>query len=197
MSSVRRRVRRPWLPLLVPALLALRPAWAAVPAAPLAPATVVLLVRHAEKAPGAGDVPLSAEGEARARALVEVGRVAGVQAIITTQYARTRSTGAPLAAALHLTPEIIPAQADVPSHAAAVSEAIRRNHQGRTVLVVGHSNTIPPIVAALGGERFRDLCDPEYDALFVVVLSDAGPVRTVKSRFGAPTPLGAECTSMR
>ena len=142
-------------------------------------------------------MPLSAEGEARAAALAEVGRLASVQVIITTQFARTRGTAAPLAAALNLTPEVIPAQGAVPAHAAAVAEAIRQKHAGRTVLVVGHSNTIPPIVAALGGARLPEICDAEYDALFIVVLSDAGPVRTVKSRFGAPTPVGANCAPMR
>ena len=196
MRPVRRRVRQARFPVAV-ATLALLALVSVAPAAPFAPATVVLLVRHGEKAPGSGDVPLSAEGEARATALAQVGRVAGVQVIITTQFARTRGTAAPLATTLNLTPDVIAAQSDVRSHAAAIADAIRQKHAGRTVLVVGHSNTIPPIVAALGGERFRDLCDPEYDALFIVVLSDQGPVRTVKSRFGAPTPVGAECAQMR
>lgn len=182
---------------MVMGMLALLALFSVAPAAPFAPATVVLLVRHAEKAPGTGDVPLSPEGEARARVLAEIARGAGVQVIITTQFARTRGTAAPLAAALNVTPEVIAAQSEVRSHAGAVADAIREKHAGRTVLVVGHSNTIPPIVAALGGERFRDLCDPEYDALFIVVLSDEGPVRTVKSRFGAPTPVGADCAAMR
>lgn len=169
---------------------------AAAPHAP-APATVVLVVRHAERAPGTGDVPLSANGEARARALADVGRAAGVNAIITTQYLRTRQTAAPLATALNLTPEVMGAQGDVQAHAQAVASAIRQRHAGGTVLVVGHSNTVAPIVAALGGARPRDLCDTEYDAIFLVVLDDEGPVRAVKSRFGAPTPTGAECAPMR
>ena len=47
---------------------------------PAAPATVVLLVRHAERAPGSGDVPISDAGQARAQALAEVGKGAGVSA---------------------------------------------------------------------------------------------------------------------
>lgn len=161
------------------------------------PATVVLLVRHAEKAPGSGDVPLSPEGEARARALAALARDAGVQAVITTQFQRTKQTAAPLAQAAGLLPEVIASQGDIPAHVRLVADAIRQRHAGRTVLVVGHSNTVPPIVNALGGGAHRDLCDAEYDALFVVVLGEEGPPRTVKTRYGVPTPVDAGCTSMR
>src|SRR5688572_14937113 len=74
---------------------------------PRAAATTVLLVRHAEKAAQpADDPPLTAEGEARAQALVQVARDAGVTAIVTTQFQRTRLTGAPLAQALGITAEV-------------------------------------------------------------------------------------------
>ena len=173
-------------------LLAAAPAPARAPAA----ATVVLLVRHAERAPGAGDVPISDLGRSRALALAEIGKVAGVSAIITTQFQRTRQTAAPLAEALGLTPVVVNTQADVARHAADVAAAVRQQ-AGKTVLVVGHSNTIAPIVAALGGPGFPDFCDPEYDNLIVMVLDAEGGVRTVRSRFGAATPVDSSCASMR
>jgi broad specificity phosphatase PhoE len=169
----------------------------AAPASLGAPPTVVLLVRHAEKDSGTGDVPLSAAGRARAEALATLGRAAGVQAVVITPYARTRQTASPLTRALNLTPDIVRVEGVVAEHARAVADQIRRQHAGRTVLVVGHSNTIPPIVAALGGTRYADLCDTEYDALFIVVLGDEGPVRTVRSRFGTPTPVGPDCPAQR
>ena len=58
------------------------------------PATTVLLVRHAEKETGR-DPGLTAAGQARARALVEVAKGAGVSAIYHTQLERTRLTAAP------------------------------------------------------------------------------------------------------
>ena len=55
---------------------------AAAPSAPSPAAdTVVLVVRHAEKAAESGDVPLSSEGAARAQALVAVAREAGVTGV--------------------------------------------------------------------------------------------------------------------
>jgi phosphohistidine phosphatase SixA len=163
---------------------------------PAAPATVVILVRHAERAPGSGDVPLSDSGLSRATALAEVARQAGVDAIITTQYRRTQQTAQPVADARGVAPIVISAQSDVPAHASEVAGAVRRL-AGRVILVVGHSNTIPSIVAALGGTRFPDLCDAEYDAVFTVVIDPAGAVRTIRTRYGNPSPAGAACAQMR
>lgn len=131
-------------------------ALAALVATPLAQReadTVVLVVRHAEKSAPSGDVPLSAAGESRAQALVAIGREAGVSAVITTQFQRTRQTAAPLATALGITPEVIDVKGGVAEHVAGIAQAIKTRHAGRTVLVVGHSNTVPAIVTALGGPK--------------------------------------------
>ena len=162
----------------------------------VAPPTVVLLVRHAEKAAEpAADPPLSEAGKARAQALVAVTGSAGVNAIITTQYDRTKSTAAPSAAALNVTPQVINA-GPLAQHAKAVADQVMK-HAGGTVLVVGHSNTVSAIIGALGATQPRDLCDSEYDALFVVVLGDTGPPRVVRSKFGAPSAEDATCQSMQ
>lgn len=158
--------------------------------------TVVVVVRHAERAPGSGDPPISEIGRARATALAELLKSSNVAAIITTQLLRTRQTAEPLAAALRITPTVVNAQPDLARHAAEVAGAARR-HAGKTVLVVGHSNTVPAIVAALGGPAFPGLCEPEYDAVFTVVIDAAGAARTMKSRFGAATPVNATCAAMK
>ncbi|MEO6444760.1 MAG: phosphoglycerate mutase family protein [Gemmatimonadaceae bacterium] len=158
--------------------------------------TVVLVVRHAEKSGPSGDVPLSAAGEARAQALAEVARQAGVQAVITTQFQRTRQTAAPLASSLGIRPQVIEARGPVPEHAREVAAAIRARHAGQTVLVVGHSNTVSAIVAALGAPAFPDLCDEEYDHLYTVIVASEGSARLVRSRFGAPSTITATCAAM-
>lgn len=158
--------------------------------------TVVLVVRHAEKAGPSGDVPLSAEGEARALSLVEVARGAGVQVVITTQFQRTRQTAAPVAASAGISSEVIAAGNAVGEHVTAIAEAIRGRLAGRTILVVGHSNTVPAIVAALGGPKLPDLCDEQYDALFTIVLSREGASRVIQSRYGAPSESGKGCGAM-
>ena len=178
------------------ALVSVGATGAAQPQARTAAPTVVLLVRHAEKAAEpAQDPPLTESGQARAQALVEVARDAGVTAVITTQYDRTRSTAAPTAAALMVTSEVVGA-GPLAQHAKAVADQVRR-HAGGTILVVGHSNTIPAIVGALGAPQPREICDSEYDRLFVVVIGDTGPPRLVRSRFGAASPNDPGCAAMQ
>jgi broad specificity phosphatase PhoE len=160
-----------------------------------APPTVVLLVRHAEKAAQpAQDPPLSDAGSVRARALVAVARDAGVKSIITTQYLRTRNTAEPTATSLSITPEIVNA-GPMPQHAKAVADQVMKR-AGETVLVVGHSNTIPAIVGALGAPQPKDLCDSEYDQLFVVVIGEGGPPRLIRSRYGAANVDDPACAGM-
>lgn len=160
--------------------------------------TVVVLVRHAEKAPEGGrDPELSAAGAARADSLAVALADAGVDAVITTELRRTRLTAGPLLRALRLEPEVVPTGGG-DAHVRAVAEAVRR-HAGHTVLVVGHSNTVHAIVGALGGPALDELCDHEYGNLFVLVLRPGGRPSLLRTRYGAPDPAPtAPCTrSMR
>jgi broad specificity phosphatase PhoE len=153
--------------------------------------TVVILVRHAEKARGGGDDPaLTREGQARARALADALADTHVDAIITTQYHRTRDTAAPFAAARHLTLEVVDVrQGDVVGR---IAQGVRR-HAGQTVLVVAHAESVARIIAALGGPRLRDLCDAEYAHLFVLVLRRGREPALVHSRYGAPDRPSRDC----
>lgn len=147
--------------------------------------TVVIVVRHAEKGmTPANDPPLTEAGSARAKALAAALASAHVQAVITTQLVRSRDTGRPTAEAKGAPMEVV--QAGGAGHAKAVADAARR-HAGKTVLVVGHSNTVTQIVEALGGPPAKDLCDSEYSWIWTVVL-DGGSARVVRSTFGAPSP---------
>ena len=151
--------------------------------------TVVVLVRHAEKAAAGGrDPELSEAGTARADALAAALADAGVDAVVTTDLRRTQLTAAPLLRELKLAPEVVPAGG--PDHPNAVADAARR-HTGKTVLVVGHSNTVPAIVTALGAGPMHELCDHEYSGLFVVVLRPGSEPALIRSRYGAPDPAPA------
>ena len=150
--------------------------------------TVVILVRHAEKAAApAADPPLTEAGVARARALATALADANVRAVITTELIRTRETARPLADALGLPLETVHTGV-LGVHAKAVADAVRA-HAGQTVLVVGHSNTIPSIIAALGGPKFGDICDTQYSNLFVLILRPGDKkADLVISSYGAPSP---------
>lgn len=154
-------------------------------------ATTIILVRHAEKAAEpAADPGLTSAGVARADALVDLLKDAGVAAIVSTQYQRTRLTVAPIATKLGLTTEIIDARVTP----RATADSILSKHRGQTVLVVGHSNTVPALVAALGAPQPPDICDAGYDNVFVVAVPATGAATVMRLHFGVATP---GCTSSR
>jgi broad specificity phosphatase PhoE len=161
--------------------------------------TVVILVRHAEKASQTDKDPLlSAEGTARAAALARAVRDAGVEAVLVTPYQRTRLTAQGVLEAQHLTAEPIAVTADVAAHARSVASAIRDHHAGQVVLVVGHSNTIPAIIGALGGPVMPDLCDAAYANLFTLVIAPTGTPHLVRGQYGAADPPDAgACATMK
>ncbi|MBI3347625.1 MAG: histidine phosphatase family protein [Burkholderiales bacterium] len=159
----------------------------ALPAAALP--DLVVLVRHAERATEpAGDPALTAAGVQRAQALAQALAGLHVNAILTTPFRRTRDTAAPLAQALGLTPQIVDAKA---GHVQAVADAVRA--QSGVVLVVGHSNTVTAVLAALGGPKLAALCETSFQHVFVLQPA-AEPPRWAQFSYGAPSaPPVADC----
>ena len=128
---------------------------------------VIFLVRHAERAAISGRVPsdtgLSETGRKRAQALASELKDAKITAIYTTEYKRTQETAAPLAQSLGIRPEIIPGD-DLRALVAKLKAS------PGNVLVVGHSNTLPQIIRALGASSRVTVAESDYDNLFLVVL---------------------------
>jgi broad specificity phosphatase PhoE len=146
--------------------------------------TTVILVRHAEK--GTGDDPgLTARGVERARELAAALEGTVLDAAYATQFRRSRETAAPAAERFGLPVRVFEAAAPVEEHAAALAALLLAEHDGETVLVVVHRDTVPLIVEALGGEAVPPIADDEYSNLYVVVVPPSGPVRTVRARYGA------------
>jgi len=142
----------------------------------------VFVVRHAEKADQSDDAALSAAGKRRALALAELLREAGVTHVITTEYRRTQETAAPVASARHVTPEQVPAR-----DLAALVAKLRAAGPDAVVLVVAHSNTIPPMLTALGWPNTIDLKDGDYDNVFVVVPREGQRPSVVRLKYGRRT----------
>jgi broad specificity phosphatase PhoE len=139
---------------------------------------MVIFVRHAERADGGAaagsmagtpaDPLLSAAGQARAEKLAAMLADSRVKAIYATEFHRTQDTGKPLAAKLGLKVETIAA-----SETAALAARIRTDHPRDVVLVIGHSNTVPDAIKAMGGPAIT-MRDDEYDAIFVLNPSTGG-----------------------
>ena len=149
------------------------------------PITTVILVRHGEKIidPNNPNPLLTPAGQARAQELVHVLGNAGITAIYATQVQRTQQTAKPLADRLGLQTNVVEA-ANTPE----LVRQIRSNHAGGVILVVGHTNSLPEIIAALGGGNVPVIPETEYDNLYVVTLYRFGKAKVVRLKYGNPSP---------
>ena len=158
--------------------------------------STVILVRHAEKATTpANDPGLTPGGLQRATDLAAALTDARVNAVVVTQLERVKATAKPLADGAKITPVVVPVSSDVAAHVNAVVAEVASHKPGDVVLVVGHSNTIPAIIAALGGPRMPDLCDAQYSGLFVLQLRPNGPPSFVRGKYGAADPPDSDACS--
>jgi broad specificity phosphatase PhoE len=167
--------------------------------AALAQPSTVILVRHGERGTEPQSDPvLTDAGTQRAQALKQVLRGAGVTSVITTHLQRTQLTAKPLMDTLGLTPVVVRAGGGA-SHIDSVAATVRRQPAGSVVLVVGHSNTIPAIVGALGGPKLADLCDAQYSMLYILEFPPGGGApRYIEGRYGAADASDAgNCRAMR
>lgn len=148
-------------------------------------ATVVVVVRHAEKATDdPRDPTLSPAGQARASALAQRLASVGLDAAYATQYRRTQLTAAPAAAQAGVQVSVRPANADnAASYATDLATDLRALPAGSTALVVGHSNTVPGIVSAISGQAAAEMPETEYDRYTVIVLDAGGQARVFTSRY--------------
>ena len=151
-----------------------------VAAAQAAPHTI-FLVRHAERADGGAsaataskDPGLSAAGRQRATSLATLLKDAQIRAIFVTEFKRTQETAAPLAQALGLTPAIVAAD-DTPALIARLQKS------AGNALVVGHSNSVPEVIEALGVAAKVTIADDQFDNLFVV--SPGSPRQLLRLHF--------------
>ncbi len=166
-------------------LLLLALALPATPPATPPDATVVVVVRHAEKATDdPRDPTLSEAGVARAQALARRLHGTGLDAAYATQYRRTRLTAAPAAAAVGIEVEVRPAEAaNAATYGADLARDLRALPAGSTALVVGHSNTVPGIVAAISGQPAEQMLETEYDRYTVIVIDADGRARVFVSTY--------------
>lgn len=125
----------------------------------------VVLIRHAERDASGGD-SLSSAGQLRATLLVRMFKDAGISAIFTSEFSRTKQTAAPLAQAVGVTPRALASSLD------AALQQLRA--AGPLPFVVGHSDTVPQLIAALGGSDAVAIGEHEFDRIFVTSSSADG-----------------------
>lgn len=121
----------------------------------------IYVTRHYDTPAGEKDPDLLPQGKARAEKLSAWFYGRTLKAIYVSNFKRTRETAAPLAATLGVTPETYD-PGDTPAIVARAKAA------GGPVLIVGHSNTVPDIVAQLGGARPEALKHEDFGDLWTI-----------------------------
>ncbi len=125
--------------------------------------TTVLIVRHAEKVGESGDAALSDVGRERARTLAWMLRDVSFDAVYSTDFARTRDTVSAIARAQGKELSIYSPRGG------SLAKNLMAQDGRQTVLISGHSDTIPALLAELG-TPIKEKVLPGYDAIFVVTL---------------------------
>jgi phosphohistidine phosphatase SixA len=142
---------------------------------------ILLVTRHSEKDPAGDprDPSLSAAGKERAEALAALLAPQTIDAAFSSEYKRASETAA-IAVSHGKGPTVAPQtiKASEPDHLFAALDALK---EGGTALVVGHSNTVPAVLAHYGvtlhdekGNPVVNMPDDQYGSLFVVTLPPAG-----------------------
>ena len=145
--------------------------------------TAVVLAMHAEKdLSSIQDPPLSAEGEQRAERLAQMfGRSKGVgriDAIYVSDARRTQQTAAPLAERLGKQAIVVPA-----ADTKGLVSRVMHEHEGGSVLIIGHSNTVPELIHELGDIDVPPIGDDEYDTLYVLSIPSFGQASLLRMEY--------------
>ncbi len=131
------------------------------------------VVRHADRsADGSEDPPLTPAGEQRAERLAEYLADRHGVAVYATPYRRTQTTAAPTAAAWQVPVTAYNAQTD----ATDLVMGIQRQHAAGPVLIVGHSDTVPAIVAELCQCEVEPIDENDFGQRYEVDLGADGTV---------------------
>lgn len=130
-----------------------------------------VVVRHAEKASDdPRDPSLTEAGHARAARLATRLADEDIVAAYATEYRRTAQTLEPTVTAHGITLQTYAARLPATEFAVQLTDT----HRNGTVVIAGHSNTVPDIVAALCACETQAMPETEYDRISTIHIDKAG-----------------------
>lgn len=128
--------------------------------------TTIVLLRHAEKVTdGSRNPALTKAGKERAKKLAFMLKDAAIGSIYSTDFIRTQKTVEVLAKKLNLT-----IKSYDPYKAKAMVDEIKKMNTGKTVLIVGHSNTLAKTIYDLSGKIIKEIDESIYSNLFILTI---------------------------
>jgi broad specificity phosphatase PhoE len=109
-------------------------------------------------------------------------RDARIAAVFASDLQRTIQTAQPTADQFKLTVSQVPGGDPIELRKRILAQS------GKTVLAVGHSDTIPALIKALGGPTDVKIDETEFDRLFILHVTSAKAASLVRLRYGAALP---------
>ena len=126
--------------------------------------TQYYFIRHAEKADSSKNPDLSEKGVERAQEWKALFSEINFDAVYSTNFNRTLQTIQPIVAGNNQLLKIYnPKMIDV--------ELFKKETQGKTILIVGHSNTVPNMVNQIIKEnKYVDIAENQFGNLYIITL---------------------------
>ena len=150
---------------------------------------IVFALRHADRKPADDD--LSPAGVERATLLARMLAESGIRTVYCSDAVRTQLTVAPLKKLLGAKLEVvvvpITAAGGVAAHVQHIVDAVKALPDDAVAAVVGHSNTVGPVVKGLTGRKIDPIADDEFDKLFVASIPAGGAATVAPLRYGQAT----------
>jgi 2,3-bisphosphoglycerate-dependent phosphoglycerate mutase len=102
--------------------------------------------------------------------------VGRVDAIYVSATQRSRLTAAPLASRLGITPIVAPTD-----DSKQLAHRLLRENSGKRVMVIGHVNTVPDIVAALSGRSdIAKMDEHDFSVMYIVTVPRIGHANVLR-----------------
>jgi 2,3-bisphosphoglycerate-dependent phosphoglycerate mutase len=138
----------------------------------------IYIVRHAEKGTQPpNNPPLSGEGKTRAESLKNILKDKNIKAIFSTNLTRTRETATPLSLLIN-----VPIQSYSNDTTIAFMQrviALKKN-----ALIVGHSNTLLPMLDALHlSHNMTNIPDADYNNIFIIKAKAGKAVKVIETMY--------------
>ena len=108
-------------------------------------------------------------------------RSARVAVVFSSQFTRSVATAESVSVATGAPVEIVHSDSSM-----ALARTIRERFHGRTVVIVGHSDSLPHVVAELGWEESEAWEPWSYDDLCLVEVRTGEPPALVHMHYGGP-----------
>jgi len=145
----------------------------------------IYLVRHAEKsAEPANDPHLTIEGKQRAETLKDLLKNKNINAIFSTQTNRTIQTTTPLGRLIN-----IPIQHYGNDPLPGFLQSVISSK--KNVLIVGHSNTLIPMIESLHlPHKIKNIGDNDYANLFIIKVKEGKAIKITETTYGTNSRRG-------